>query len=139
MGHKLCRFQYICWSLVKILENKTSMKTHLKFDKVMAIPTFSYETVSWAINTNEGTKILVSEIKFLRTINGCTRINHLTNDFIRFDLKMRKICRKITEYQSNWKNHFERMNKNRLLRKLLNCKLSRWYQNRRRPVFRWIG
>ena len=49
------------------------------------------------INTNEQSKMQASEMKFLISVKGCTRKDHLTNDSIRSDLKTCNINHKIIE------------------------------------------
>ena len=82
---------------------KTRKETKLKFYKVMATPTFLYRSESWINNTSERCKIQASEMKFLQSIKKCTRLDHLTNDSIRSDLKIYNINLKIIDYQYKWK------------------------------------
>lgn len=61
-------------------------------------------------------------------------MDHLTNDPVRSDLKIQIVDHKITQYQNKWKGHLERMDKDRLPRKLLESK-SRGYRNQVGPTF----
>ena len=64
------------------------------------------------------------------TQTRCIRMDHLTNDSIRSNLEICNINSKIIEHQNKWKDYVERMNENRLPRKLLNYK-PRGYRNER--------
>ena len=77
----------------------------------MAILTFLYGLETWTINASERSKMQVSKIKCLRIAKKCTKINHLNNDSMRSDFKIRNIYsigyKKIekirTDYQENYK------------------------------------
>ena len=75
------------------------------------------------------------EMKFLRSLKVSTRLDHLTNDSLRSDLK-NYINHKIKVYHHKWKKHMERIDKDRLPRKLTEYK-SKGYQNRGRPLHSW--
>ena len=84
-----------------------------------------------------------SEMKF-RSVNGWTRLDHLTNDSICSDQKICNINHKIIVYQNKWKEHIEQLDKDRLPRKVLEykpggyqnhgkpllCRIDQWRQNR---------
>ena len=53
-----------------------------------------------------------------RTVKGCIRMDHLINDSMYTDLKIYNINDKIIEYENKRKNPVERINENRLSRKL---------------------
>ena len=57
----------------------------------MATPTLLYSLEIQIINNSERSKKQASEMKFLRIVNECTRLDFLTNDFIRSDLKIYNI------------------------------------------------
>ena len=83
----------------------------------MATPIFLYGSETWVINTSDQSKIHASEIKFLRSVTGCTctRLDHLTNDSIRCDLNNYNTNYVIKDYQYAWKKHVERMDNDKLL------------------------
>lgn len=103
----------------------------------MATPILLYGSETWTVNTTEQSRIQASEMKFLRAVKKCTRMDRLTNDSIRDDLKIYNINHKITEYQNKWKNHVERMGDDRLPKKLMNYR-PRGRRDRGRPMLRWI-
>ena len=74
------------------------------------------------INTSRQSKMQASEMKFLRLVKRCTRLDHLTNNFICSNLKIYSIYHKIIDYQHKWKEHVEQMDKKRLSRKLVEYK-----------------
>jgi hypothetical protein len=70
------------------------------FYKVMALPVLLYGSETWAIETKDMSKIQATEMRYLRSVEGCTKLDHIKNEDIRKELdtdsKQYKIenCRK---------------------------------------------
>jgi hypothetical protein len=47
----------------------------LKFYKIMAIPVLLYGCEIWTLKKRDWNRIQAAEIKFFRTVKGCTKIN----------------------------------------------------------------
>jgi hypothetical protein len=52
---------------------KTRKETDLKFYKIMAVPVLLYGSETWAPRKRDWNRIPAAEMKYLRTVKGCTR------------------------------------------------------------------
>jgi hypothetical protein len=68
---------------------------------------------------NDISRIQSAEMKFLRSVKGCTRMDHIRNEEIRNELEMYAIQDKITEYRIRWSTHLQRMDNSRLPKQAL--------------------
>jgi hypothetical protein len=104
---KLQKFQNICGTIRSSLRGKTRKDTQLKFDKVMATPTALYDSETWILNARDESRIQASEMRFLRSVKGCTGEHKLRNEEIREELRTYNISEKIQDYQDRWKERME--------------------------------
>jgi hypothetical protein len=86
----------------------------MKFYKTMAVPALMYGSKAWTIKKNDISRIQSAEMRFLRSVKGCTRMDHIRNEEIRTELEMYVIQDKITEYRIRWSAHLQRMDNSRL-------------------------
>jgi hypothetical protein len=56
----------------------------------------------------------VAEIKYLRTVKRCTRLDQIRNEYIRNELGISPLSEKIIEYRNKWKAHLQRMEHTRI-------------------------
>jgi hypothetical protein len=57
-------------------------------------------------------------MRFLRKVKGCTKLDGIRNEDIRAELKIYSINERITDYRNRWKNHINRQEDHRLLKKI---------------------
>jgi hypothetical protein len=93
---KLKKFQNICGTIRSSLRGKTRKATQLKFYKVMATPTLLYGSETWILNARDKSRIQASEMRFLRSVKGCTREDKIRNEEIREELRIYNISEKIS-------------------------------------------
>lgn len=62
--------------------------------------------------------IQATEMKFLRSVKGCTRMDRLHNESIRNELEIFSIVDKLEEHKYQWKEHLDRMDNTRLPKKI---------------------
>jgi hypothetical protein len=55
----------------------------MKFYKIMALPVLLYGSETSAIKTKDMSKIQATEIRYLRSVKGCTKLDHIKNEDIR--------------------------------------------------------
>jgi hypothetical protein len=67
------------WGNFKNVKNKTRKETNLKFYKVMAIPVLLHGCEIWTLKKTDCNRIQAAEMKYLRTVKGCTKIDQLRN------------------------------------------------------------
>jgi hypothetical protein len=59
-------------------------------------------------------RIQAAEMKHLRTVKGCTRLDQIRNEDIRNELGISPLSEKLIEYRNNWKAHLQRMEHTRI-------------------------
>ena len=111
---KTNKFQHICGTINKTLKNKVTKSTKLKLYKTMAVPLILYGSESWIERKRDKSNIQSAEMRFLRTVKGCTRRDHIKNDDIREELGIFNLNEKIEEYREKWRLHLKRMNGDRI-------------------------
>jgi len=136
IDHKIHKFQYICGTIHRTLKNKTRKDTMLKFYKTMATPTLLYGCESWVITQRDNSRIQASEMRFLRKVQGISRLDRHRNEDVREKLNIYSINDKIKEYRTKWKQHINRMDEDRLTKQVLHYK-PRGRRSVGRPKKRW--
>jgi hypothetical protein len=81
-------------------------------------------------------ELRAAEMRFLRSVRGCTRLDKISNEDIRKELGVFLINDRIRRYRQDWLEHVERMEEGRVPKQAL------WYRpkGRRdpgRPRRRW--
>lgn len=84
----------------------------------MAIPVLLYCSVSWTLTKLQAKRIEAAEMKFLRTVVGCTLRGRRRNEDILQELQMASVL-EIDRYRRNWMEHHHLMNVGRLLKHIL--------------------
>jgi ribosomal protein L20 len=59
-------------------------------------------------------KIQAAEMRFLRTVKGCTRVDRIRNVDIRAELNIYNINNTLEENKENWKQHIDRLTETRI-------------------------
>jgi hypothetical protein len=52
----------------------------------MAVPVLLYDSETWAPRKRDWNRIQAAEMKYLRTVKGCTRLDHIRNEDTRNEL-----------------------------------------------------
>jgi hypothetical protein len=68
------------------------------------------------------TRLEAAEMRFLRSVNGYTRLDTITSEVIRKKLEISGIVDVRSKYKQNWINHLERMDNTGLPKYVLNYK-----------------
>jgi hypothetical protein len=79
----------------------------------MVIPVLLYGCETWTLRKRDWNRIQAAEMKYLRTVKGCTKIDQLRND-IQNELGIPPLYEKMTEYRDKWKIHLQRMDQTRI-------------------------
>jgi hypothetical protein len=95
--------------IARALKKKTRTETNLKFYKIMTVPVHLYGGETWTLRKREWNRIQAAEIKYLRTVKGCTRLYQIRNEDIRNELGISPLSEKIIEYRNKWKAHLQGM------------------------------
>jgi hypothetical protein len=59
-------------------------------------------------------RIQAAEMKFLRAVKGCTRLDQIRNGDINISWAFSPLSEKIIEYRNKWKAHMQRMEHTRI-------------------------
>jgi hypothetical protein len=81
-------------------------------------------------------RLAAAEKRFLRSVNGYTRLDKMRSGVVRKELKISGVQDVRSKYKQNWINLLERMDKTRLPKHTLNYK-RRGRRDRGRPRKRW--
>ena len=84
---------------------KTSTDTQIKFYKVVARPTLLYGSETWLITKRDMAPLQAAEMRFLRSVEGYTRLDRIRNEVIRKELEISGIQDVKSKYKQNWINH----------------------------------
>ena len=132
---KINRFQRICGN-IRIHLKKTLTDTQTKFYKVVARPTLLYDSETRVTTTRDMTRLEAADMRFLRSVKGCTRLDKIRSEVIRKELEISGIQDVRYKRKQNWINHLERTDNTRLPKHPLNYKPRR-RRNRGRRRKRW--
>ena len=111
---KLNKFNAICGTIHRILKGKARKETELKFYKTMAIPLVTYGSEVWTTTKRDDSRIQASEMRFLRHVQGYTRLDHIRNEVIREECNIQPLADVIKQYRKRWTDHLLRMPHSRL-------------------------
>ena len=77
-----------------------------------------YGSENWSLNRSDKRKIEAAEMRFLRPTAGYTLLDKKRSSDTREQLSIFNINDNLTRYKINWREHIQRMDDNRLPKKL---------------------
>ena len=95
-----------------------------------------YGSENWALNRSERRRIETNEMKFLRRVAGLNLLVQVSNNDIRNSLEIFNLNERIIDNKERWHAHIQRMDPDRLTKKLLNYS-PQGYRDVGRPRIRW--
>ena len=104
------------------------------YEKVV-VPTVMYGSESWGVKVTERQKLNVFEMKCLRSMTGVSRLDRVRNEVVRARKGVRRAG--VVMNVLRWFGHVERMDNERLLKKVMNAKAD-GRSARGRPRFGWM-
>ena len=105
------------------------------YEKVV-VPTVMYGSESWGMKVTERQKLNVFEMKCLRSMTCVSRLDRVRNEVVRARTGVRREFR-VDVNVLRWFGHVERMDNERLLKKVMNAKVD-GRSARGRPRFGWM-
>jgi hypothetical protein len=63
----------------------------------MAVPVLSYDSGTWTPRKTDWNRIQEAEMKYLKTVKGCTRLDQIRNEDIRNELGISPLSEKVIE------------------------------------------
>jgi hypothetical protein len=77
----------------------------------MAIPVHLYGCETWTLKKTDWNRIQAAEMKYLRTLKGCNKIDQLINEDIRNQFRIPPLYKQMTEYRDNGKYIYKGWNR----------------------------
>jgi hypothetical protein len=89
------------WSNCKNAKEENKERNKFKiFYKIMAVPVLLNDSETWTPRKRDWNRIQGTEMKYLRTVKGCTRLDQIRNEDIRKELGISPLSEKIKEYRN---------------------------------------
>ena len=125
-------------ALKGVMKNKgLGMNVKVLYEKVVVL-TVMYSSESWGMKVTERQKLNVSEMKCLRSVTGVSQLDRVRNEVVRAKMGMRReLAARVDMLVLKWFGHVERMDNDRLLKKVMNAKVG-GRSARGRPRFGWM-
>ena len=133
---KIQKFQAVCGTIKRTFKNKVRQETQLRYYSVMALPVICYGSETWTVKEKDKSRIQAAEMRFLRSVKGCTREDHIRNVEIRKELQVIPLLEQIENYREKWTNHLSRMTEERIPKQALQYR-PRGRREIGRPRKRW--
>lgn len=120
-----------------ILNNKqVSKRTKMTLYKTIYRPSLTYGSETWVMNQRAKSKIQATEMRFLRRVEGVTRLDKIRNEQIRENLQIESIQNTIDKKQLAWYGHLIRMPEERQTKQVWNARITK-KKKRGRPMKTW--
>ena len=102
------------------------------------MPTVMYFSESWGMKITERQKLNAFEMKCLRSMTGISRLDRVRNEVVSARTGVRReLAARVDMNVLRWFGHVERMDNERLLKKVMNVKFD-GRSARGRPRFGWM-
>ena len=130
-----------CWGALKVVMKNRGLGMNVKkvlYEKVVVL-TVMHGSEPWGMKVTERQKLNVFEMKCLRSMTGVFRLDRLRNEVVRARTGVRReLAARVDMNVLRWFGHVERMDNERLLKKVMNAKVD-GRSARGRPRFGWMG
>jgi hypothetical protein len=84
--------------------------------------TLLYGSGSWTVKAADIHGMQSAGKRYLRRVNGCTRLNNIKRKYIRKELKIQSVQNKVDGYGQNGINHLNRMIGEIIPKQITRCK-----------------
>ena len=102
----------------------------------MAVPVLKYGSENWSLNWSDKRKIEAAKMRLLRPMAGYALWDSKSSAIWEL-LGIFNIINKLTQYKINWREHIQRMDENRLPKKI--NKLQTWREKKYRKTTNEMG
>ncbi|KAJ4445824.1 hypothetical protein ANN_12509 [Periplaneta americana] len=92
---------------------------------------------TWTLKEKDRSRLQAAEMRFLRSVVGVTRLDHIRNEEIRYNLKVNSLLETVDEYKQKWWEHVQRMSQDRTP-KIIADYVPIGKRSIGRPAKRWI-
>jgi hypothetical protein len=95
-----------------------------KLHNALAVHIILYGSEIWNIRKKDKKTIGIDRDQICQTNSRYTLLGHNRNEEILEHLEVELVNKKLGRYKSNWLQHVTRMDRNRMAKIVLNCRLS---------------
>ena len=126
-------------ALKRVMKNRgLGMNVKKVLYERVVVMTVMYGSESWGMKVTKRQKLNVFEMKCLRSMTGVSRLDRVRNEIVRARMGVRRVlAARIDMNVSRWFGHVERMDNERLLKKVMNAKVD-GRSAKGRPRFGWM-
>ena len=138
MRHRVNEGCKVLGALKGLMKNKgLGMNVKVLYEKVVVL-TVMYGSETWGMKVTERQKLNVFEMKCLRSMTGVSRLDRVRNEVVRARTDVRReLAARVDVNVLRWFGHVERMDNERLLKKVMNAKVD-GRSAKGRPRFGWM-
>ena len=122
----------------QVIERKELSKaTKLRVINAMVVPTLLYGSETWTLQKRHRSKIQAMEMRYLRRIEGVSRLDRIPNEDIRRRLGVEAVLAVADRKKKEWRERIEGMSQERLVRRVFEEDVC-GRRPRGRPRKKWI-
>ena len=121
----------------EVLERRELNKeTKMKVFNAMVVPTLLYGCETWTVQKRQESRLQATEMRFLRRVEGLTKLDRVRNVDIRQRLQQKAAVEAVKTKQRAWKVKVDGMDEGRLVKRVYSEKVI-GRRPRGRPRKRW--
>ena len=121
----------------QVIERKELSKaTKLRVINAMVVPTLLYGRETWTLQKRHRSKIQAMEMRYLRKVEGVTRLDRVSNEDIRRRVGVEAVLA-FVDRKKEWRERIEGMSQERLVRRVFEEDVCE-RRLRGRPRKKWI-
>ena len=98
-------------------EKELSKATKLRVNNAMVVPTLLYGSETWTLQKRHRSKIQAMEMRYLRKVEGVTRLDRVSNEDIRRRLGVEAVLA-VADRKKEWRERIAVMSQERLVRRV---------------------
>ena len=103
----------------QVIERKELSKaTKLRVINAMVVPTLLYGSETWTLQKRHRSKIQAMEMRYLRKVEGVTRLDRVSNEDFRRKLGVEAVLAIADRKKKEWRERIEGMSQERLVRRV---------------------
>ena len=122
----------------QVIERKELSKaTKLRVINAMVVPTLLHGSETWTLQKRHRSKIQAMEMRYLRKVEGLTRLDRVSNEDIRRRLGVEAVLAVADRKKKEWRERIEGMSQERLVRRVFEEDVC-GRRLRERPRKKWI-
>ena len=139
VSHRVNEGCKVLGALKEVMKNRgLGMNVKKVLYEKVVVPTVMYGSESWGMKVTERQKLNVFEMKCLRSMTGVSQLDKVRNEVVRARTGVRReLAARVDMNVLRWFGHVERMDNERLLKKVMNAKAD-GRSAKGRPRFRWM-